>query len=132
MAVNSALAPLGILTRHDILGRVTLPQLPPTTPLGEVMSAPVHSLSTEHMLQDAALLMSRHGIRHVPVTDGGRLVSIVSERDLFALQRLSLKQISTQIRAAPDEATLRQLAGQIRQFARHLLAQACTRASSPS
>jgi len=123
LVVDNEMAPLGILTRHDILGRVTLPQLPLATPIGEVISAPVHSLNTEHTLQDAALLMARHGIRHVPVTEGGRLVNIVSERDLFALQRLSLKQISTQLSAAPDEATLRHLAGQIRQFARHLLGQ---------
>lgn len=123
LVVDDAQAPLGILTRHDILGRVTLPQLPLATPLAQVMSAPVHSLSAEHTLQDAALLMSRHGIRHVPVTEGGRLVNIVSERDLFALQRLSLKQLSTQIRAAADEPRLRQLAAQIREFARHLLGQ---------
>ncbi|KPF48738.1 nucleotidyltransferase [beta proteobacterium AAP51] len=123
LVVDEALAPLGILTRHDILGRVTLPQLPLQTPLAQVMSAPVHSLDIEHTLQDAALLMTRHGIRHVPVTEGGRVVNIVSERDLFALQRLSLKQLSTQIRAAADEATLRVLAAQIRQFARHLLGQ---------
>ena len=123
LVVDEGLAPLGILTRHDILGRVTLPQLPLQTPLAQVMSAPVRSLDIEHTLQDAALLMTRHGIRHVPVTEAGRVVNIVSERDLFALQRLSLKQLSTQIRAAADEATLRVLAAQIRQFARHLLGQ---------
>ena len=123
MVVDEAMAPLGILTRHDILGRVTLPQLPLQTPLAQVMSAPVRCLDAEHTLLDAALLMTRHGVRHVPVTEGGRLVNIVSERDLFALQRLSLKQLSTQIRAAADEATLRVLAAQIRQFALHLLGQ---------
>jgi CBS domain-containing protein len=87
------------------------------------MSAPVHTLSMEHTLQDAALLMSRHGVRHLPVTEQGRLANIVSERDLFALQRLSLKQVSTQIRAAPDQAALRHLARQIRKFARNLLGQ---------
>jgi CBS domain-containing protein len=102
-------APLGILTRHDMLGRVTLPGLSLARPIGEVMSAPVHTL-TRHTAQDAALLMSRHGVRHVPVTDaddpGARVVGIVSERDLFALQRLSLKQVSTAIRGAPDVDTL--------------------------
>jgi CBS domain-containing protein len=73
--------------------------------------------------QDAALLMSRHGVRHVPVTEDGRVVSIVSERDLFAMQRLSLKQVSTAIRAAPDVDTLRVVAQDIRRFARNLLAQ---------
>ena len=75
------------------------------------MSTPLHRLDSTDTLQDAALLMSRHGVRHVPVCDGGRLVNIVSERDLFALQRLSLKQLSTRIRAAPDLPSLQQRRG---------------------
>jgi CBS domain-containing protein len=117
-------AAVGILTRHDVLGRVTLPQLPLSTPISAVMSAPVQVLGTTHTAQDAALLMSRHGIRHVPVADaGGRVVGILSERDLFALQRLSLKQVSGAIRAAPDVITLQAVAGDIRRFARTLLGQ---------
>jgi CBS domain-containing protein len=115
---------LGILTRHDVLGRITLPALPLSTPIAAVMSQPVATLTVQHTAQDAALEMSRRGIRHVPVTDGdARVVGIVSERDLFALQRLSLKQVSTAIRAAPDVATLRAVAGDIRHFARNLLGQ---------
>jgi CBS domain-containing protein len=117
-------AAVGILTRHDVLGRVTLPQLPLATPISAVMSSPVHALGPTHTAQDAALLMSRHGIRHVPVADaGGRVVGILSERDLFALQRLSLKQVSGAIRAAPDVTTLQAVAGDIRRFARTLLGQ---------
>lgn len=123
MVVDADDAPLGILTRHDILGRVTLPQQPLTTPIAEVMSAPIHALDVGRTLQEAALLMSRHGIRHVPVTEEGRLVSIISERDLFAVQRLSLKQVSTQIRAARDLTTLQMVSVQIRRFARNLLGQ---------
>jgi CBS domain-containing protein len=115
--------PGGILTRHDILGRVTLPQRPLSTPIAEVMSAPVQCLDVAATLQDAALLMARDGIRHVPVTEGGRLVNIVSERDLFALQRQSLKQLGTAIRAAASPADLPALARQIRAFARNLLGQ---------
>jgi CBS domain-containing protein len=115
---------LGILTRHDILGRVTLPGLPLATPIAEVMSAPVRCLATHDTAQDAALLMSRHAIRHVPVADAsGRVVGILSERDLFALQRLSLKQVSTAIRAAPNVDTLRLVSHDIRRFARNLLGQ---------
>jgi CBS domain-containing protein len=123
LVADSDGAPLGILTRHDILGRVTLPQLPLATPIEAVMTAPLRTLTVADTAQDAALLMSRHGIRHVPILEGGRVVSIVSERDLFALQRLSLKQVSTAIRAAPDVATLRQSAADIRRFARSLLGQ---------
>ncbi|HPG78431.1 MAG TPA: DUF294 nucleotidyltransferase-like domain-containing protein [Piscinibacter sp.] len=123
LVADAAGAPLGILTRHDILGRVTLPQLPLATPIEAVMTAPLRTLTVADTAQDAALLMSRHGIRHVPILESGRVVSIVSERDLFALQRLSLKQVSTAIRAAPDVATLRQSAADIRRFARSLLGQ---------
>ena len=115
---------IGILTRHDVLGRVTLPSLPLATPIRAVMSQPVATLTRRHTAQDAALLMSRQGIRHVPVTDDdGRVIGILSERDLFALQRLSLKQVSTAIRAAPDAATLRAVAADIHRFARNLLGQ---------
>jgi CBS domain-containing protein len=114
---------LGILTRHDVLGRVTLPQLPLSTPIERVMTAPLHTLTTTHTAHEAALLMSRHGIRHLPVTEEGRVVNIVSERDLFALQRLSLKHVSTSIRAATDVETVRLLAADIRRFARNLLGQ---------
>ncbi len=116
-------APLGILTRYDILGRVTLPGVSLDAPIARVMVQPVHSLTDHHTAQDAALLMSLHGIRHVPVTRDGVAVGIVSERDLFAIQRLSLKQVSTAIRAAPDVATLRMVAQDIRRFARSLLSQ---------
>ena len=115
--------PRGILTRHDILGRVTLPQLALTTPIEAVMTAPLRTLTVTDTAQDAALLMSRHGIRHVPILEGGHVVNIVSERDLFALQRLSLKQVSTAIRAARDVTALRQSAADIRRFARNLLGQ---------
>ena len=123
LVLDAAGAPQGILTRHDILGRVTLRGLSLDTPIEQVMSSPVHVLTTQHTLQDAALLMSRHGVRHVPVTQDGQVVNIVSERDLFALQRLSLKQLGSAIRAADDKATLKVLAGRIRDFSRSLLGQ---------
>jgi CBS domain-containing protein len=115
--------PLGILSRDDILGRVTLQAVPLETPIAEVMVHPVHSLTHEHTAEDAALLMSRHAIRHVPITRDGVVIGIVSERDLFAMQRLSLKHVSTAIRAAPDVDTLKLVAQDIRRFARSLLSQ---------
>jgi CBS domain-containing protein len=123
VVVDGQGTPRGILTRHDVLGRVTLPGLPLTTPIEAVMSTPLHRLDTTNTLQDAALVMSRHSVRHVPVCEGGQLVNIVSERDLFALQRLSLKQLSARIRAAPDLLSLQRAAADIRGFARNLLGQ---------
>jgi CBS domain-containing protein len=113
----------GVLTRHDLLERVVLRQLPLSTPMSQVMSSPVHTLSLAQTAQDAALLMLRHGIRHLPLTEEGRVVSIISEHDLFASQRMSLKHVGSAIRAAADTAMLKDAARDIRRLARELLAQ---------
>jgi len=123
LVVDEAGAALGILTRHDVLDRITLAQVPLSAPIAQVMSAPIHTLSVRNTAQEAALLMSRHTIRHVPVTQDGRVVGLVSERDLFAMQRLSLRHVSAAIRAARDVDALAAAAQDIRQFARHLLGQ---------
>ncbi|MDI1268226.1 MAG: DUF294 nucleotidyltransferase-like domain-containing protein [Polaromonas sp.] len=123
LVADEAGRPLGILTRYDILGRVTLAALPLDTPISQAMVQPVLTLSHEHTALDAALLMSKHGIRHVPVTRGGVAVGVVSERDLFAMQRLSLKQVSTSIRSAADVEMLKIVAQDIRRFAHSLLGQ---------
>jgi CBS domain-containing protein len=123
VVVGSGGEALGILTRYDVLGRVALAQVPLDNPVATVMARPVHTLAVTNTAEDAALLMSRRGIRHVPVTRDGAVVGLVSERDLFAMQRLSLKQVGSAIRAAPDVATLQLVAQDIRRFARNLLGQ---------
>jgi CBS domain-containing protein len=126
LVLSDAGAALGILTRHDLLDRVALREPPLATrdvAIGSVMSTPVHTLDIGARVHDAALLMSQHGVRHVPITQAGRVVSMLSERDLFALQKLSLKALSSSLRQAADVATLRSLAPGIREFARQLLAQ---------
>jgi len=116
-------AALGILTRHDMLDRVVLARVPLETPIEQVMTSPILTLTAQHTAQDAALLMSRHTIRHVPVTRDGVVVGMVSERDLFAMQRMSIRHVSSSIRSAKDEAALVESAQQIRAFSRHLIVQ---------
>lgn len=123
LVVDAAMRPQGILTRYDVLDRITLAGVPLDAPMSTVMVGPVHALETDRSAQEAALLMSSKGIRHVPVTRAGRLVGVVSERDLYALQRLSLSQVSDRIRQAQDVAALQEAATDIRRFARHLLGQ---------
>jgi CBS domain-containing protein len=57
------------------------------------------------------------------VTDHGRVRGIVSERDLFALQRVSLRQVHQAIGSARTIAALKHAAGDIRNLTRNLLAQ---------
>ena len=123
LVVDAGGVPEGILTRHDVLGRVTLAGVGLETPIREVMVRPVYTLTERHSAQDAALLMSRHGLRHVPVTRQGVAIGMVSERDLFALQKLSLRQVSMGLRGATDLEGVKRVAHDVRRFARSLLAQ---------
>jgi CBS domain-containing protein len=117
-------SPLGIFTRQDVIGRIVLPQLNLATAVGDVMSAPAITLPAIATAGDAALLMAQRGIRHVMVTDSeGRIAGVVSERDLFGLQRLSVREISSALRRANDPSALQQCAADIRGLSHALVAQ---------
>lgn len=48
----------------------------------DIMTSSVTTVDHEARLLDAALLMRSSGFRHVPVVDNGRLVGIISDRDV--------------------------------------------------
>jgi CBS domain-containing protein len=123
VVVDDGERPIGIFTAHDVLGRVALPQASLDAPIEQLMSAPTVTVEEERTLADAAVAMARKGIRHVVVTRDGRLAGVVSERDLFALQRVGLRGTSARIGAAEDRDALVEAAAQIRQLAGQLLAQ---------
>jgi CBS domain-containing protein len=120
LVVDGHARALGILTRHDLPAVILAPGFALDGPIGEVMTRPVHGLTDEHTGLDAALMMGEHGIRHVPVTRDGRLVGLVSERDLFALHRSSLQQVGAQLRQARDLPALQRAAAGIRALATQL------------
>ncbi len=47
-----------------------------------------HTIGKEQTLTMAHTLMRSHHIRHLPVLDGGRVVGVVSDRDLNLLETL--------------------------------------------
>ncbi len=124
VVVDEDSQPLGIFTQSDVLKRVVLRGVALDAPIGEVMSPQPHTLPLAASAYDAALAMAMHGVRHVlAVDDGGRLAGVVSERDLFTLQRVGLRQIRQSIDAANSLETLQQAAADVRQLAVNLLAQ---------
>jgi CBS domain-containing protein len=116
--------PLGIFTRQDVIGRIVLPRIPLSTPIADVMSAPAIGLLGTASAGDAAMLMTQRGIRHVVVTGAtGKVEGVVSERDLFSLHRLSVRELSSAIRRAPSVEILEVCAVDIRALSLALVAQ---------
>jgi CBS domain-containing protein len=120
---DDAERPLGIFTQPDALARVALPQAPLATAISEVMTRDPVALEEDATLADAAIAMARRGIRHIVVTRDGKLSGVVSERDLFALQRVTLSRTSQRIHAATTPGELAAAAADVRRLARQLLAQ---------
>lgn len=124
LVVDNARKPLGILTERDVIPRVVLAGANIDAPVLSIATKPVATLPETATAVDAALLMAEHGFRHVVVVDEtGALKGVVSERDLFALQRHTLTGVSGAIARANSVAQLAVCAGDARQLARNLIAQ---------
>lgn len=123
MVIVADASPVGIFTLHDLLARVALARVDLSVPIQAVMTHEPIALPGHATAQEAALAMAQHGIRHVLVTDGTRFAGVVSEKDLFSVQRVGLTQISLDIRNAKNVAELALRAGDIRALARNMLAQ---------
>jgi CBS domain-containing protein len=115
--------PAGILTTHDVLHRLAAGGRAPEGPIAGWMTPAPVALEEDAPLADAALAMAHGGFRHIVVTSGGRLRGVVSERDLFALQRASLARLAASLRAARSVPELAAAAAGVRQAGRRLLAQ---------
>jgi CBS domain-containing protein len=77
----------GMFTERDMVRDVVLERRPPEdTPLADVMTSPVATCQLEDTLRDCALMMQEQQIRRLPVADDGRLVGIVTARDVFRSQ----------------------------------------------
>lgn len=58
--------------------------------VSDYMTRSLHSLGPDHSLIAAHRLMQRHNVRHLPVLDEkGRLLGIVSQRDLYFVESLT-------------------------------------------
>jgi predicted unusual protein kinase regulating ubiquinone biosynthesis (AarF/ABC1/UbiB family)/CBS domain-containing protein len=73
--------PLGILTERDLVSSVVDGENPSTTTVGARMSTQLKTLPPTADADSAVDLMAKHGFRHVPVVEGGRVVGIFSIRD---------------------------------------------------
>ena len=75
----------GIITERDLLRAVALGADLATATVDEAMTAEVLTVPPNMSLQDAAREMATRWIRHLPVVDGGRVLGVVSMRDITGI-----------------------------------------------
>lgn len=120
--VDTARRPLGIFTLRDLRRRLAREGWHPQRPVSDWMTASPVSVADDVPVFQAALVMAEHGITHVVVCQHGRLAGVLSERDLFQLQRLNLVTLARGIRQAGSLAALRSSRGELARLVDQLLA----------
>ncbi len=123
VVVDASGAPIGMFTLVDLLLRVVLAERSLTTPLAEVMTAPIVTLPGSATAYEAMHVMAENGIRQIVIVENGRLRGVINERDLFALQRVSMQEVIEGLHAADSIDSLKRAGEDIRRLTQNLLAQ---------
>jgi CBS domain-containing protein len=76
--------PIGIITERDVVR--LLGSLNPSllqTPLRDIMSKPVITIPINSSVRDAIQTMQQKNIRRLVISDGERMVGIITDKDIF-------------------------------------------------
>ncbi|MBM3887972.1 MAG: CBS domain-containing protein [Verrucomicrobia bacterium] len=93
---------VGVISERDYTRKVILlGKGSKTTPVRDILTALVVSVTPTHTVEDCMQLMTRHHVRHLPVLEGGKVVGIVSIGDLvnwiINVQRITITQLRNYI-----------------------------------
>jgi CBS domain-containing protein len=107
LIVDGRGAPVGIFTERDLMIRVIVEGKDPAlVRIGELMTRDLFTVSPERTLSDAAQEMQARHIRHVPVVRGGKVVALLSLRDLLRellhMKQVEVKALTAYIQGEPE------------------------------
>ncbi|MBD8237808.1 putative nucleotidyltransferase substrate binding domain-containing protein [Pseudomonas fluorescens] len=120
--VDAHQAPLGIFTLRDLRHVVADGTSNFSQAIDSHMTQAPFFLTPDHSAFDAAIAMTERHIAHVCLVKDQRLCGVVSERDLFSLQRVDLVHLARTIRNAPRVENLVAIRGEIGQLVERMLA----------
>ena len=91
--------PVGIVTREDIINKVlAMDAHPSKVLLKDIMSKKLVTTSPDSDISDAAKLMSMHKYERIPVVSLGKLVGIISTREIAKVAPAALEVMTEHLR----------------------------------
>lgn len=115
--------PTGIFTLRDLRTMIAEEKATLDAPVSQVMTQNPWCLTAHADAFEAAMLMAEHHFAHLCVVDEERrLIGVVSERDLFSLQRVDLVQLARTIGTATHLRTLVSLRSDVSRLVDAMLA----------
>ena len=96
----------GILSERDCVRKIELAgRTAAEARVAEIMTANVVTVSPEHTYEECMLIMHEKRIRHLPVVEGGRVVGILSNRDVLEEVIAERETVIRELAKARLEAT---------------------------
>ncbi|WP_282118653.1 DUF294 nucleotidyltransferase-like domain-containing protein [Ruegeria atlantica] len=113
---------LGIATLRDISGKYVANGMPAETPVSAIMTANPITLSPSDIGSDVLHVMMERGIGHIPISEGGRLVGIVTQTDLTHYQAVNSAELVRRIAQADSAEQMAMVTAEIPQLLVQLVA----------
>ncbi|MCG7519578.1 DUF294 nucleotidyltransferase-like domain-containing protein [Ruegeria sp. Ofav3-42] len=113
---------LGIATLRDISGKFVANGMPADTPISAIMTAHPITLSPSDIGSDVLHVMMERGIGHIPISEGGRLVGIVTQTDLTHYQAVNSAELVRRIAQASSADQMAAVTAEIPQLLVQLVA----------
>ncbi|CUH48149.1 DUF294 nucleotidyltransferase-like domain-containing protein [Ruegeria atlantica] len=113
---------LGIATLRDISGKYVANGMPAETPVSAIMTANPITLSPSDIGSDVLHVMMERGIGHIPISEGGRLVGIVTQTDLTHYQAVNSAELVRRIAQADSADQMAVVTAEIPQLLVQLVA----------
>ncbi|WP_299663338.1 DUF294 nucleotidyltransferase-like domain-containing protein [uncultured Ruegeria sp.] len=112
----------GIATVRDLSGKIVADALPPSTPINQIMTREPVTLSPADIGSDVLHAMMERNIGHIPITEGGRLVGMVTQTDLTHYQAVNSAELVRRIARAENAAEMALVTAEIPQLLVQLVA----------
>ena len=106
----------GLVTTRDLSNKVLAEGLPGDTPVSAIMARDLVSLPPTALGSDVLNLMLERRIGHMPITENGRLVGMITQTDITRFQALTSSALIRDIAGAEAVAELAEVTRRIPQL----------------